>query len=331
MTDAAAAYEGQRALITGGLGFIGSALAIRLAEAGARVTVADPMLPLYGGNLFNIAPVADRVSVQYADIRDDGAMRQLVRDQDVIFHIGNQTSHVDSMSDPLLDADINCRGNLILAEACRHENPHVKLVYAGTRAQLGKLDTLPADEQARLNPVDVYGINKQAGEQYFLLYHRAYGLRATSLRLTNGYGPRHQMKHGKYGILNWFIRLALDDAEITLYGDGSQLREYVYIDDMADAFLLAGASDASDGQVYNIGSDRQVRFGDLTRLIIETAGSGKLTLVPWPEERKVIESGDFSADWTKFAAAFGWKPTVSLEDGLHRTIDFYRRNRAHYW
>jgi UDP-glucose 4-epimerase len=324
-------YPGKRVLITGGLGFIGSSLALRLAELGAEVTLADPMLPLYGGNLFNVEPIRDRVSVQYADIRDSGAMCQLVKGQDVLFHIGNQTSHVDSMSDPELDVDINCRGNIVLAEACRHQNPEIKVVYAGTRAQLGRLERLPADESHPLNPVDVYGINKQAGEQYFLLYGRAYGMRVTSLRLTNGYGPRHQMKHGKYGILNWFVRLALDDAEITLYGDGSQLREYVYIDDMVDAFLLAGASDEANGEVFNIGSDRQIPFGDLTRLIIELAGSGKLTLVPWPPERKVIESGDFSADWTKFNRSFGWRPQIALEDGLQRTIDFYRANKQHYW
>lgn len=324
-------YKGRKVLVTGGLGFLGSTISLRLVALGAKVTIADPQLPLYGANLFNVEPVRDQITVTDADIRDAAAMNRLVADAEVIFHIGNQTSHVDSMSDPMLDIDINCRGNMVVAEACRHHNPEVKLVYAGTRAQLGKLERLPADESHPLNPVDVYGVNKQAGEQYFMLYGRAYGLRAVSLRLTNGYGPRHQMKHGKYGILNWFIRLVLDGENISLFGDGSQLREYVYVDDMVDAFLIAGAAEEADGKVFNIGGASQIKFGDLARLIVEIAGTGKIEMTPWPEDRKIIESGDFAADWTKFGGAFDWKPEITLEDGLQRTITFYRENREHYW
>jgi UDP-glucose 4-epimerase len=324
-------YQNKKVAVTGGLGFLGSNLAVELVRLQARVVLVDAMLPLYGGNLFNIEEIRDSVTVNIADIRDEGAMRWLVRGQDVIFHIGNQTSHVDSMTDPLLDVDINCRGNLVFLEACRVENPGVKIVYAGSRAQYGRLESVPVNEKQSMNPVDIYGVNKLAGELYHAVYRTAYGMRTTSLRINNTYGPRHQMKHSKYGILNWIIRLAIDGQTIPIYGSGGQLRDFNYIDDVTRAFLLAGCRTETDGEAFNLGSGRPISFKETVERVVDLAGSGRIEQVPWPEERKRIEVGDYVADIRKIGKVLGWKPLVGLEEGLKRTIDFYKFNKKHYW
>ncbi len=327
-------YNGRQVMITGGLGFLGSNLAIRLVELGAKLLLVDAMLPLYGGNLYNVESVKDKVTVNIADIRDAGAMAHLVQGQEVIFHIGNQTSHLDSMTDPLLDADINCRGNLIFLEAVRQHAPEARVVYAGSRAQYGKPVRIPVRETDATYPVDIYGANKHAAEQYHMIYHHAHGLWATSLRISNTYGARHQMKHARYGILNWFIRLALDARPLTVYGTGQQLRDYNYVDDVTDAFLRAAATDKANGEAYNLGSDQseQMSFASLIEKVAMLAATGaELVSVPWPDERKAIETGDFVADCDKAKRDLGWHPAVKLDDGLRRTIDFYRQHKEHYW
>jgi len=324
-------YKEKKVAITGGLGFLGSNLAHELVLLGADVTIVDPMLPLYGGNLFNLSGIENKVTVNYADIRDAGAMDVLVKDKDVIFHIGGQTSHVDSMSDPFLDVDINCRGNLVFLEACRKNNPDVKIVYAGTRGQYGVVNTTPVNEEARLRPTDIYGVNKNAGEKYHLIYCSAYGIQSTVLRISNTYGPRHQMKHGKYGIQNWMIRLALDDETISVYGDGAQLRDFNFVDDVSRAFLMAGASNAANGKVYNLGSGSPVSFRQMVKTVVELAGSGKIEFVEWPEERRIIETGDYVADFTRIKEDLGWKPQTGFEQGIEQTVAFYKRFRQHYW
>jgi nucleoside-diphosphate-sugar epimerase len=331
MNDTHEWYRGKQVLITGGLGFLGSTLAHALLPLGANVTLADPMLPLYGGNLFNIEGIWEQVEVHHSDIRDQGAMDRLVSGKDVIFHIAGQTSHVDSMIDPLLDVDINCRGNIIFLEACRKKNPEVKIVYAGTRAQYGKIEEVPVKENSRMNPTDVYGANKHVGEAYCFIYGKAFGIRVTSLRINNSYGPRHQMKHNKYGILNWFIRLAMDGETIKIFGEGNQLRDYNYLDDVIRAFLLVGADDRSVGQVYNLGSGRQIPFRELVKAVIQAADSGRYEFVPWPNDRKAIETGDFVADFSKITQEFGWMPEVELEEGLRKTVEYYRKYKEHYW
>ncbi len=324
-------YQKKKIAITGGLGFLGSNLAIELVRLGAKVTVIDPMIPLYGGNLYNIKDIEDDIDIHHNDIRDEKAMKKLVKGQEVIFHIGNQTSHIDSMTDPLYDVDINCRGNLIFLEACRDVNPDVKIVYAGSRAQYGKAESLPVSEEAPIHPVDIYGANKHVAELYHHIYQKVYGLRTTTLRLTNIYGPRHQMKHSKYGIQNWIIRLALDDEKIPIYGDGSQIRDYVYVDDVTDAFLRVGCQAKTDGETYNLGSGEPVSFKEMVECVVKIAGSGKIVFIPWPVERKRIEIGDYIADYQKIQKEVGWNPCVYFEDGLKRTIAYYREHRKHYW
>jgi UDP-glucose 4-epimerase len=325
------AYAGKRILITGGLGFLGGNLAVALAGLGARVTVLDALLPLYGGNLFNIAPHRDAIEVIEADIRNEMVVGEAVKGKEIIFHIAAQTSHVDSMTDPFLDVDMNVRGQLILLEAVRLEAKDALMVHAGTRGQYGEVLSPPAREDTPFRPTDVYSADKAVGEYYLFIYRRAHGLRATSLRISNAYGPRHQMKHSRYGILNWFVRLAMDGETIKVFGEGNQVRDYHFVDDVTRAFLLAGSRPEAEGEAFNLGGPGPVRFIDMVREVIRCAGSGAFETVAWPDDRKAIEVGDFTADWSKIESTLGWKPEVSLAEGLEKTVAYYREHRDHYW
>jgi len=323
-------YRGRRVMITGGLGFIGSNLARHLVDLGADVLLVDSLIPDYGGNLFNIDGLADRLRVNVADIRQQTTMNYLVQDRDVIFSLAGQVSHIDSMRDPYTDLEINCRSQLTVLEACRNHNPGVKVVFAGTRQVYGRPDSLPVDETHLVRPTDVNGINKAAGENYHLVYNNVFGVRGCSLRLTNVYGPRQLLKHSRQGFIGWFIRLAIEGQPIQIYGDGTQQRDFVYVDDAADAFLRAGASDACNGEVFNVGGDEPISHRDLTAMLVRIAGSGSVRYVEWPPDKKAIDIGSFYADSTKFKTTTGWTPTVCLEEGLRRTIAFYREHWREY-
>jgi len=323
-------YRNRPVMITGGLGFIGSNLAHRLADLGADVLLVDSLIPDYGGNLFNIEDIKDRVRVNIADVRQQSTMNYLVRHVDVIFNLAGQVSHIDSMRDPYTDLEINCRSQLSLLEACRRNNPKAKVVFAGTRQVYGKPDSLPVTEQHLVRPTDVNGINKVAGEYYHLVYNNVFGVRACSLRLTNVYGPRQLVKHNRQGFIGWFIRLVVEDREIEIYGDGSQLRDFVFVDDAAEAFLAAGASDGCNGGVFNVGGLEPISHRDLVHLLIEVAGTGRVRYVDWPAEMKAIDIGSFYADSSRFTAATGWRPRLGLREGLGRTVAFYRAHLGKY-
>ena len=323
-------YHGRRVMITGGLGFIGSNLARRLVELGADVLLMDSLIPDAGANFFNIDGIADKVRVNIADVRQESTMNHLVRDREVIFNLAGQVSHIDSMRDPYTDLEINCRSQLSILEACRKFNPRVKVVFAGTRQVYGKPSSLPVSEDHLVRPVDVNGINKAAGENYHLLYNNVFNVRACSLRLTNVYGPRQLIKHNRQGFIGWFIRLALEGGEIQIFGDGSQMRDFVYVDDAADAFLRAGASDACNGQVFNVGGSEPISHKDLVSLLIDVAGSGSARFVPWPADKKRIDIGSFYADSTRFRCAVGWEPRVTLRAGFAKTLEYYRRHASAY-
>jgi UDP-glucose 4-epimerase len=327
----AEAFSGRRVLITGGLGFIGSTLARALVGCGAQCLLVDSLIPDYGGNLANIAGLEGQVTVNIADVRDANSMRYLVQGQDYLFNLAGTLSHIDSMTDPLTDLEINCRSQLFILEACRHNNPAIKIVFSGTRGQYGRARYLPVDEKHPMEPADVNGINNLAGEWYHILYNNVYGVRACSLRLTNTYGPRHQMRHSKQGYLNWFVRLAMDDQPITIYGEGAQRRDFNYVDDVVAALLMAAASEATNGQVYNLGSGAPVSVLDSARAVIEAASSGRLVQVPFPPEKQRIEVGDYYADFSKIQAVLGWTPRVGFAEGLRRTVEYYRERRHEYW
>jgi UDP-glucose 4-epimerase len=324
------AYRGRRVLITGGLGFIGSNLAHRLVALGADVLLVDSLIPDYGGNLENISGIASQVRVNIADVRQASTMNYLVRGQDVIFNLAGQVSHIDSMRDPHTDLDINCRSQLTILEACRHHNPGVKVVYASTRQIYGRPDSLPVTEQHLVRPTDINGINKAAGEYYHLVYNNVFGVRACALRLTNIYGPRQLLKHNRQGFIGWFVRLVLENQELHVFGDGSQLRDFVFVDDAAEAFLAAGLSEALNGQALNVGGDAPISHRDLVELMIAVAGSGRVRYVEWPAEKKAIDIGSIYSDATRFSALTGWTPRVTLDEGLRRTFEYYRERLASY-
>jgi UDP-glucose 4-epimerase len=322
-------YRDRKVLVTGGLGFIGSNLCRSLADLGARVTAVDSLLPDYGGNLFNLDGYDSRVRINIADVRGHG-MEYLVRGQDVLFNLAGQVSHIDSMSDPVTDLEINCTSQLRLLEAVRRSNPEARVVYAGTRQIYGRPLYLPVDEKHLLQPVDVNGINKISGEFYHLVYQQVYGIRASSLRLTNTYGPRQLIRHNRQGFIGWFVRRAALGEEIQIFGDGSQKRDFNHVDDVVDAFLRAGASDAALGLALNLGDTHPVSLLELVKLLLEVAGGGSYVLVPFPPERKRIDIGDFYSDIRRVQETLGWTPSVPLREGLAGTVAYYRRNKEHY-
>jgi UDP-glucose 4-epimerase len=317
--------EGQRVLITGGLGFIGSNIAHKAVSLGAKVTVLDACLDPYGYNEHNLEGIREKVAFVKGDIRDAPLMAKAVKGADVVFNCAAQVSHVDSMKDPFLDIDINCRGMMTVLEAVRKHADKAVVVYAGTRGQVGKAEYLPIDEKHPTNPPDVYGIDKLAAEKYHLLYHEVHGLRTVSLRINNAFGPRHHMKHSRYGILNWMIRCALLGEDLTVYGDGLQTRDYSYVDDVVDALVLASQKPNAFGEVFFLGSGVQIPFIEALQKIVAVAGKGRITKIPWPADRKAIESGNVVFSFGKAQRVLGWKPTTPFEDGLAKTVAWYAK------
>lgn len=325
------AFKGKTALITGGMGFIGSNLAIRLANLGAKVTVLDSMIPDYGGNEFNLAPVKDRVRINYCDIRDESALDYLVRGQDYVFHLAGQVCHLMSLSNPFPDIQINITGTAVLMEALRKHNPNAIVVYTGTRGQYGASVSLPVNEEAPTNPKGIYEISNLTAEKIIKVYNDVHGIRSVLLRLSNIYGPRSQMKHSRFGVCNWFVRLAMDNDTIQVYGDGSILRDFCYVDDTVEAIIKSAITSAAYGEIFNVGSDIPVSFLDLVKTIIAVAKEGHWEYAEFSPERKAQEPGDFYSDITKLSRIVGWRPTTSLEEGLAKTLDFYRKHREYYW
>lgn len=329
-TSVDAKFQNARVLITGGLGFIGSNLAHRLVDLGSSITLVDSLVPEYGGNEFNVEAISDRVRINIADVRDPHSMRQLVKDHDYLFNLAGQTSHMDSMHDPFVDLDINCRAQLSILEACRGSNPEIRIVFASTRQIYGKPDYLPVDEQHLLRPVDVNGINKMAGEWYHILYNDVYGLRASALRLTNTFGPRMRIRDARQTFLGVWIKLLLQGHPFEVWG-GDQSRDFTYVDDAVSALMLAVTHESAFGSAFNVGGDRPVTLNELAELLIEANdGVGKCIKQDFPEDRKRIDIGDYYADDGQLRDTMGWEPKVTLEVGLRRTLDFYRDNLAQY-
>lgn len=323
-------FNNKNVLITGGLGFIGSNLAHRLVDLGAHVTVVDSLIWAYGGNLFNVKDIKDKIRINISDVRDRHSMNALVQGQDYLFNLAGQISHIDSMTDPFTDLEINVTSMVHILEACRQYNPKVKIVYASSRQIYGKPKYLPADEEHPINPTDVNGININAGEWYHLLYNNVYGIRSASLRMTNVYGPRQLIKHNRQGFIGWFIRQAVEGKTIQIYGDGLQKRDLNYVDDVCDALLLAAALDVANGKAYNLGHGEVVSLKDLTETIIAIAKRGSYELIPWPHEKKKIDVGDYYGHFEKATRELGWQPKTNLKDGLAKTISYYKEHLDKY-
>lgn len=324
-------FAGADVLVTGGLGFIGSALARRLVELGAKVTLVDSLIPEYGGNLFNVRDIRDRVVVDLTDVRDVAAMSSLIKNRQFLFNLAGQTSHLDSMTDPVTDLNINAAAQLHILEACRLHNRDLKIVFASTRQVYGRPQYLPVDEKHPINPIDVNGINKLAGEWYHLLYSDVYGIRACALRLTNTYGPGMRVKDARQTFLGIWIRRLIEGTPIQIFGDGKQRRDFNFVNDAVDALLRAAASDDANGQVFNLGDRAHVSLKELAQLLVKLNRGGDYELIPFPDDRKAIDIGDYYADFRKIDKSLGWAPKVALEQGLKETLDYYRANRAHYW
>lgn len=324
-------FANKSALITGGCGFIGSNLARKLLANGAKVTIVDSLVPSYGGNLQNIVDIRDKVWLNITDVRDVHAMSYLIKDQDYLFNLAGQTSHMDSMTDPYTDLEINAKAQLSILEAARKFNSSIRIVFASTRQLYGKPQYLPVDEQHPIVPVDVNGINKLAGEGYHLLYNNVYGIKSTCLRLTNTYGPGMRVKDARQTFLGIWIKQILHGQDIQVFGDGDQLRDFNYVDDVVDAILLASTKDDAIGEVINLGASEVIGLADLAEKMVAIFGEGRWKLVPFPAERKSIDIGDYYSNWGKAHSILGWSPSVNLSDGLKYSIDFYKKNGSFYW
>ena len=324
-------YKDKRVLITGGMGFIGSNLAIALVKEGADVTILDNMLPRQGGNLFNIKPVEKKVRINFSDIRNSQSVNYIVRNKDYIFHLAGQVSHVDSIKNPLQDLSINVEGTLVILEACRQFNRDVKIIFSGTRGQYGQSVRLPVDEKHPMNPKGVYAITNLCAENLVMVYDEIHKIRAIALRITNTYGPRHQMMHDEYGVLNWFIRQAIDSEVFPIFGSGKILRDFLFIEDLIEVILLAGLNQNAYGEIFNVGTGKPTNFIELAKIIVKIAKTGKIKFTEFSQERKEIEPGDYYADISKICSTVGWKPRVDLENGIQKTIDYYRSYKRYYW
>ena len=322
-------FQGKRILITGGLGFIGSALAHRLVGLGADIVLVDSLIPEYGGNMFNVADLQDKVRINISDVRDEYSMQHLVQGQDYLFNLAGQTSHMDSMRDPYTDLEINCRAQLSILEACRKCNPGIKIVFASTRQIYGRPDYLPVDEKHLVRPADVNGVNKMAGESFHILYNNVYGIKACALRLTNTIGPRMRVKDARQTFLGIWVRLLIEGKPFEVWG-GDQLRDFTFVDDAVDAFLLAAEREDASGQIFNLGGGQVISLRALAELLVRVNGGGEFTVREYPPDRKPIDIGDYYADFSRIRAVLGWQPAIALPEALERSIAFYRLHLTHY-
>lgn len=324
-------FKDKEVLITGGLGFIGSNLAHKLVELNARITLVDCMLPEHGGNLYNIKNVENKVKLNFCDVRDKHSMNYIVKDKDYIFHLAGQNDHVLALNDPIPDLDINVIGTAILLESCRYNNPDAVIIYSSTRGVYGPVSELPVKEDTSPHPRGIYEMTNYMAERLLDIYYHTHNIKFVNLRLTNIFGPRAQMKHSRFGVVNWFIRLAMENEPISLFGGGDVIRDVLYVDDSIEAFLLAALNENAYGETLNVASGSPTTIKDIAEKIIDIAGSGSLKVTKYSEERAKIEPGNFYADISKIKKFLGWIPKTGLEDGIRSTIRFYNENKGHYW
>jgi len=324
-------FSGKKILITGGVGFIGSNLAISLVKAGAKVTLLDAMIPGHGGNPFNIDPIKSDVIVNFSDIRDENSMNYIVRDKEYIFHLAGQNDYILSFTNPFPDIDINIKGSAVLLEACKRFNQDAKVIYTGTRGEYGTAVQLPVKEDAPLNPKGIYELSSLTAQKLFKIYHDNHGIKTITLRMTNIYGERAQMQHHRFGVANWFIRLALDGETIKVFGDGSILRDFLYVKDTVDAILKAALCEDAYGEAFNVGVDKPTSFLELVKTIVEVAGSGKWEFAPFTPERAAQEPGNFYSDISKARSVINWDPKIEIKEGIARTIEYYLKYKSQYW
>lgn len=323
-------YSGKKVLITGGLGFLGSNLAHALVQAGAQVTIIDDLNPLYGGNMFNIHEIESKVKVINADVSDLHAIQHYAANNHIIFHFAAQVSHIDGQNIPFDDLEINCKGFLNILETCKNFNRHAKIVFSSSRLVLGKILHNPITEDHPANPLSMYGAHKLTAEKYAYLYHKLFDLNTTVLRITNPYGIRQQIKHSKYSIPGWFMRTAMEKGTIKIFGDGEQLRDYIYVDDIVEAFLLAGATEKTDGELYNCGYGKSISFKTMVETIVSIVGSGEIVYTEWPKDYEKEETGNCEMDISKLQKDTGWQPKIEINEGILAMYKYYTEHWDEY-
>lgn len=323
-------YKGNKILITGGLGFLGSSLANKLILDGAEIYIIDNQNPLYGGNLFNVKDIQNDIHIIIEDMRNEDVLLPIIKKVDVIFHFAAQVSYIDSLSIPFEDMDLNAKSTLCLLEICRKYNPKVKIVFSSSRMVLGHIDRPKFDEQCPTNPLSLYGIHKLTSEKYLLMYYKDFGISSIIFRITNPYGPRQQIKHSKYSLPGWFVRQAMEDKTIKVFGTGEQIRDYIFIDDIIEGIYSASHRKEAVGQIINIGSGKPNRFKDMVTTIVDVVGKGKIEYVPWPENYENIETGDSIADISKLIKISSFAAKTSLKEGVEKTFEYYKKYKEHY-
>lgn len=323
--------RGKKVLIFGGLGLIGSSVARKCISAGAVVTIADNRAPDYGANDFNLADLDGKYELIIGDIRESSFVDLMVRERDYIFNFAAQVNHNISIEKPILDNQLNCIGHLNVLMGCKNYNPTAKIVYPGSRLQYGRIHHLPVNETHPREPMSIYAIHKDTAENYYQAFYKHYGIRSVCFRITNPYGPRSQMKSSGYSLINWFIRLAMDGQKVTVFGDGRQQRDYIFIDDLVDGMITAVVNPVSDGKIYNLGSGQPTKFIDMAETIVSVVGQGQVEKIPWPKNYDNFETGDFYADISKIIAEINWRPALDLRVGIEKTVDYYRQYREKYW
>lgn len=323
--------KNKKVLITGGLGMIGSTIANKLVKLGAEVTLVDSVIKPYGANFFNVKDIENLIKINISDIRDKESIKILVADKDVVINLAGQVSHNDSLQNPYLDADINYIGHLNVLEALKNYNPKAKILYSGSRLQFGKIISNPVAEDHPLNPLTPYAVNKTAAENLYLYYNRVFDIPTVLFRIANPYGPRCQMLHSKYAIINWFIRNAMEDKSITIFGDGSQIRDYIYVEDLAEAFIQAAFNDGIKSEIFNIGSGIGTPFREMVESVVRLVGKGRVIYQPWPQDYLNVETGNYITDITKITKVLSWKPITNLNDGIEKTVEYYQKYKTYYW
>lgn len=323
-------FSGKNVLITGGLGFLGSSLADKLYERGANVTVIDNLAPLYGGNIYNVQGIQKKISVIINDMRNMEILQPLIEKNELIFHMAAQVSYIDSIAIPYEDLDLNAKATLNILECCRKVNPTARIIFASSRMVYGKVDAPKVVETSPTNPLSLYGIHKLTSEKYLLMYYKDFGIPSTVLRLTNPYGPRQQIKHSKYSLVGWFVRQAMEGKPIKIFGDGAQLRDYIYVDDIINAMLKCAESPEAVGEVVNVGSGASTKFSDMVKVVVNTVKNAVMEFVPWPENYEKVETGDITMDISKLKKITFWQPEVSLEEGVAKTYEYYKKHSTYY-
>jgi len=321
-------YHKKNIVITGGMGFIGSNLSIKLVQLGAHVTIIDNMNKLYGGNIYNVKEIVDDINIIYSDINDIDNVHQTLVQADIIYHLAAQVSYTDSINIPFEDLNINALSTLKILDLCKDHNPKVKIVFTSSRMVYGLIKGDLVREDHPTNPLSLYGIHKLTSEKYIKMYFEDYGIPGISLRITNPYGPRQQIKHSKYSIVGWFIRQAMENNTIRIFGDGNQFRDYIYIDDIVEALIDIPNLDKAYGNVLNLGSGTSTRFREMVKIIIDIVGSGKIEHIHWPNHYEKVETGNFSVDLSKIFSIAKWQPKYSLDEGIRKTFEYYTKN---YW